>query len=401
MYRIDEDNRKEKYILLLPATLDDHFPLLKYMFWSKEYRVEILDNTEGIIDVGLRYANNDMCYPFIIMVGQIIQSLKSGKYDIKNTRILIPTAGDACRGACYIGLISKALKKAGFEECKVVTLNVRHVEEDINMKISLDMAMRGLYSMFYGDILMMLSNQTRVYELESDETLQLKEKWNNIISEDLKRGKHLSFHWMKKNMDKMCAEFASVEQSKSSKQRILIAGEFYTKYCGLGNWDVAKYMEDRGCEVYVNGLSWYALYYIDTHIPENNGIEKYAFLAVRRILLKYQNYMIDTIRKYGFYSMDNIDIIKSYSTQYVSSNLKTGDGWLMGAEIIGGITSGINKILCVAPFGCMPNACSGRGLYPYLQRCFPQAYITGVETDASASKQNYYNRVEMLIHAKK
>ena len=128
MYRIDED-RKQEYRLILPATLDAHFPLLKYMFWTRKYRVEILDNTEGIVDTGLKYANNEMCYPFILMVGQVISDIRSSGYPAEKTRVLMPTAGDACRGACFIGLMQNALNKAHLEEAKVLNnLAGLHVE---------------------------------------------------------------------------------------------------------------------------------------------------------------------------------------------------------------------------------------------------------------------------------
>lgn len=400
MYKIDEASYKEKYTLIVPATLDDHFPFIKYMFWSKDYRVEILDNTEGIVDAGLAFANNEMCYPFILIVGQVVQALRSGRYDLDRTRILVPTAGDACRGACYIGLLIKALKKAGFEQCKVITLNVRHIEEELNMKLGLGLAVRGLYAMMYGDILMLLANQVRPYEKEEGSVAKLHKKWSEIISNDLKDGKNLTSGKVKANMKLMCRDFADIERTEQKKQKVSLVGEFYAKYCALGNWNVQKYMEQRNCEVHINGLSWYAIYYIDTHMPEKDGIERRGFLFVRRLISGLQDYIIACLREHGFYSMDSVDVIKEYSRELVNQNFKTGDGWLMGAEVIGSIKGGYKKVLCVAPFGCMPNACAGRGLYPYLQRCFPEACITSVETDASGSTQNYYNRVEMLIHAK-
>ena len=400
MYKIDEGIKREKYTLLVPATLDAHFPFLKYMFWSKEYRVEILENTDGIVDAGLAYTNNEMCYPFILMVGQVVKTLQSNQYDLDNTRLLMPTAGDACRGACYIGMLSKALAKAGFEKCKVLTLNVRHVEEEINMKISMDMAIRGVAGMIYGDMLLLLSNQVRPYEKEKGSVNKIVDKWTKILTKDLREGNHLTPKAIRNNIDEMCRKFASIEREEQERQKISLVGEFYAKYCALGNWDVVDYMEERGCEVHVNGISWYAIYYIDTHMPEKPGLERKAFEFVRKLVVKIQDYMIDSLRKNGFHSMDNLDAIKEYSKDLVSQNFKTGDGWLLGAEVIGSIKSGFNKVLCVAPFGCMPNACCGRGLYPYLQRCFPEATISSVETDASGSKGNYYNRVEMLIHAK-
>ena len=170
MYKILSEH--EENTILLPATLDAHFPLLKYMFWSKGYAVVPLDDNDefGITTEGMKYANHDICFPFILMTGQVVRALKSGKYDPKKTFVLMPTAGDACRGACYIGLMKQSLKKSGFDEVKVLTINVRHVEDEISLKLSLDTAVRGLFGLFYGDILMMLANQTRPYEVHKGET---------------------------------------------------------------------------------------------------------------------------------------------------------------------------------------------------------------------------------------
>lgn len=401
MYRIEEEKHKEKYRLIIPATLDAHFPLLKYMFWTKEYWVDILDDQKEIVDLGLAYANNEMCFPYILMVGQVVKELQRHPENVAKTRLLIPTAGDACRGACYIGLFKKSLQKAKLEECKVVTLNVRHVEENINMKISYDMGVRGLFGMYYGDILMILANQIRPYEKKKGATDRLWKEWVEKLSEDLKKGKNLHLKNLKQNFDRICESFMQIEKTNEKKQRIGLVGEFYTKYCSLGNWDVIPYLERQNCETHTNGLSWYAIYYIDTHMPKKKNLEWQGFRLARRLLCKVQKQMIDSLRDHGFFVLSELDVLKEASLKYVSQNLNTGDGWLMGAEVIGHIQADCKKILCIAPFGCMPNACAGRGLYPYLQRAFPEAAITSVETDASGSQGNYYNRVQMLVHANK
>lgn len=400
MYKIDENIHPEKYTLLLPETLDAHFPLLKYMFWSKKYHVVLLDNEDGLTDTGLRYSNNEMCYPFIAISGQVINALESCKFDISRCRVLIPTAGDSCRGANYIGLLKKALTKSGLDDCKVLTMNVRHIEDDINLEMGPTMAIRGLFGVFYGDILLLLSNQVRPYEKEKGATMRLFDEWVEILADDIRRGKNLTLSKMKKNFDRICESFASIKQEEKKKQRIGLVGEFYAKYCHLGNFDSVKFIEENDCEVHINGFSWYILYYIDTHMPENRGIEYAAFRFVRGLFKKCQDNLLESIAAHGFYALPGIDKLKSDAFEYVSQNLLVGDGWLMGAETVGYAKNGIGKILCIAPFGCMPNVCAGRGLYPYLQRKFPNVNITSVEVDASGAKGNCYNRIEMLIDAK-
>ena len=310
MYRIEEEKQKEKYRLIIPATLDAHFPLLKYMFWTKEYWVDILDDQKEIVDLGLAYANNEMCFPYILMVGQVVKELQRHPENVAKTRLLIPTAGDACRGACYIGLFKKSLQKAKLEECKVVTLNVRHVEEHTNMKISYDMGVRGLFGMYYGDILMILANQIRPYEKKKGATDRLCKEWVEKLSEDLKKGKNLHLKNLKQNFDRICESFMQIEKTNEKKQRIGLVGEFYTKYCSLGNWDVIPYLESQNCETHTNGLSWYAIYYIDTHMPKKKNIEWQGFRLARRLLCKVQKQMIDSLRDHGFFVLSELDVLK-------------------------------------------------------------------------------------------
>lgn len=400
MYRILSDD--EENTILLPATLDSHFPLLKYMFWSNGYRVVALEDEDefAVREEGLKYVNHDICFPFMLMTGQVVRALKSGEYDPKKTFILMPTAGDACRGACYIGLMRRALNNSHFEDVQVLTINVRHVCDEIALKINFDTAIRGIFGLFYGDILMLLANQTRPYEINKGDTDRLCREWIDRLSEDIRLEKNLTLGKMKKNFKLIAESFELIRRDNKKRQIIGIVAEFYVKYCALGNWNVIKFLEEHGCEAHVNGASWYALYYIDSHKPDRYNPERAAFELVKKLIMHIQDAMIDTMREYGFHSLSNYRTFEKNSRDVVSRRLTIGDGWLMGSEVVDYISNDIKKILCIAPFGCMPNVCAGRGLYPNLQRRYPEAAITVVETDASGSKMNYFNRVQMLIDMK-
>ena len=398
MYKIKSD--QEENTILLPATLDAHFPLLKYMFWSKGYCVVPLDESDEfeIKSEGMKYANHDICFPFILMTGQVVRALKTGKYDPKKTFILMPTAGDACRGACYIGLMRRSLMKAGYGDVRVLTINVRHVEDEISLKINFDTAIRGLFGLFYGDILMMLSNQVRPYEVNKGETDALYQKWVDELSRDLRLGKNLTLGKMKKNFERIAESFEKIERDGKERKVVGIVAEFYVKYCALGNWDVIKYLEENGCEAFVNGASWYALYYVDSHKPDKFNLERAGFEVVKKILVHAQETMRSVMARHGFKTLSAYDVMDKNSREQISHNFLIGDGWLLGAEVVDYVHNGVKKVLCIAPFGCMPNVCEGRGLYPYLKRQYPEASIVVVETDMSGSKLNYYNRIQLLIN---
>ena len=400
MYKIKKE--KEENTILIPAMMDAHYPLLKYMFWSKGYGVVLLDETDEfeIKSEGMKYANHDICFPFILMTGQVVRALKTKKYDPRRTFVLIPTAGDACRGACYIGLMRRSLMRAGFDDVRVLTINVRHVEDEISLKINFDTVIRGLFGLFYGDILMMLSNQVRPYEVNKGETDALYQKWVKKLSRDLRLGKNLTLGRMKKNFERIAESFAKVERDGKDRKVVGIVAEFYVKYCALGNWNVIRYLEENGCEAFVNGASWYALYYVDSHKPDKFNPERVGFEIVKKILVHTQEAMRSAMARHGFKTLSAYEVMDRNSREQISHDFLIGDGWLLGAEVVDYIHNGVNKILCIAPFGCMPNVCEGRGLYPYLKRQYPEVSIAVVETDMSGAKLNYYNRIQMLINRK-
>ncbi|MCR4566468.1 MAG: 2-hydroxyacyl-CoA dehydratase [Pseudobutyrivibrio sp.] len=402
MYKIDESRDREKYILLIPSMLDYHFPLMKYAFYSKEYHPVILDNEDGIINVGLKYVNNDMCYPAICNVGQIVDALQSGKYDLSRTKVLMATAGDACRGSNYITTVKRALKKAGFEDIPVVNINVRGIEKTETMKVDMGMARRALFSVFYGDILMLLLNHIRPNEVTKGDTDAKYQKWMDIISKDLKTGRHLTVGRLKKRFKEISDDFATIPLNEKRKQRVGIAGEIFHKYSHLGNWDLPKYLEDNNCESHTNGVSWYMLYYIDTHLIEEKSVFRPIYKFAQNYLAKIQKAMVNAIKANGFYTMEDFYTLKEQVAPYISMGYNIGDGWLIGAECAGHILEGCPKVMAVQSFGCMPLQTCGKGIYTRVGRELAgKGFISCGEIDHSGSRLNYYNRVQMLIDLNK
>lgn len=399
MYRINEKEDNEKYILLIPAMLDFHFPLMKYAFYSKNYHPVILDLEEGVEAVGLRYVNHDMCYPAVLNCGQIIAALQSGKYDLSRTRVLMATAGDACRGANYIGTLKRALKKSGYENVPVLNINVQGIDKDESMIVDLGMAWRALVSVYYGDILMFLSNQTRPNEVIKGETAKKYDYWLRVLSDDLMMGKRLSVSSMKKRFKEISDDFASIQLIQNRKQRIGIASEIYSKYCHLGNWNLLKYLEDNNCEGHINGLSWYLMYYVDTHLLNKKSILRPFYSLAQSFFGYIQKSMIKELRIHDFYTMEDFKTLKKQVKPYISMKYTIGDGWLVGAECAGHILSGCTKVMGVQSFCCMPLQTCGKGMYSVIERKLAgKGHIANADIDYSGSRLNYYNRVQLLIH---
>lgn len=397
MYKIKEESDREKYILLIPAMLDAHFPLLRFAFYSKDYRPVILENKENITGIGLKYVNHDMCYPAILNIGQLIAALQSGKYDLERTRLLMPAAGDACRGSNYFSVLSRAVGRAGFPMVKVLSLNLKGLEKNAQLPLDLGMVLRAFFALFYGDILMLLLNQTRPYEAKAHEARICYDKWIRILGDDLKEGRHLTLFHLKKNFCCIAKDFAALDLTEEKKQRIGIVGELFIKYCSLGNWDMIRYLEGQNCESHTNGLSWYAMYYMDSHLAGKVTWEGLAYRLGLMLFSRIQKQMIRAIRDMDFYTMEDFFKMKKEAQEYISFSHRVGDGWLIGAEAVGHILHDCRKVLAVQPFGCMPNHTCGRGIYPSLARKLPQGNIVSVDFDASGSGMNVFNRVCMLI----
>lgn len=396
MYRIEEEKDKEKYIMLIPAMLDAHFPLLQYAFYSKNYHPVILDNEENITDIGLKYVNNDMCYPAILNIGQMVGALQSGAYNVNRTVLLMPQAGDACRGSNYTSILRRAVAAAGYK-VPVLSLNAKGLEKEQQVKLNFGMVWRALFGLFYGDILMILKNQVKPYEAERGVTDACLKKWQRILAEELKNGKNLTLSGMVCNFERMAEEFSQIKRRTEQKQKIGIVGELYTKYCHIGNWNLEQFLTEEGCEYYINGLSWYVLYYIDTHLTTEGALMGKCYEIGATFIGGLQKKMINALRSRGFYCMDAFAAVKKQAQGYVSFSCMVGDGWLIGAEAVAHIKGGYRKVVAVQPFDCMPNHVCGRGLYPSLARKLPEGHIVSVDIDSSGSSLNVRNRIKMLL----
>jgi len=396
MYQIDETNFSEKYILLIPSMLDAHFPLLKYAFYSKDYHPVILDNEDNIQNIGLKYVNHDMCYPAILNVGQIVGALQSGKYDLTRTALLMPQAGDACRGSNYISVLRRGVKNAGFH-VPTLSLNALGLEKESQLKLRPDMVWRAFISVVYGDLLMILKNQIKPYEKKPGTVQKMEKRWLRILSNELKSGKNMGLLSLKRRMQQIVHEYRYIPKQKRDCKKVGIVGELYVKYCHLGNRNLLSFLEEEGCEYYVNGLLWYVLYYIDTHFEKENLFMQKAYKIGFQLIAHIQKSMITILRKNGFYVMDEFLKFKKQASNYVNFNCSVGDGWLIGAEVVAHAKGGYNRILGVQPFGCMPNQISGRGLYPALSRKLLHTRLSSIDFDPGASELNIKNRIKMVL----
>ena len=386
-----------KKTLLIPSMMDDHMPFLRYALASKDYEPVILENRVGLMDAALRYSHNDMCYPFHLALGQYLTALDSGEYDPHRTALLMFSAGDACRGSNFTWLVRRALEAAGYGRVEALTFNVKGVEKEAQLPITLSMAWKALFGLFYGDMLMLLAHQTRPHEKTPGQTDALREAWTARLCRDLETGKGLTIRRMNKTLTAMAADFAAIPRSGEKKKQVAVIGELYTKYCALGNWDMVAFLEGEGAEVLVNGFSWYILYYASSQVARAKGPLRWVWQGLSRWVASLQGCMVKTLRAHGFHSLDPFPAFQQKAAEQVSPELRVADGWLMGAELAAWAEFGCRRVLAIQPFGCLPNHICGRGRYAVLTRQYPGVRTISVDLDSSGTPAQVYNRVKLLL----
>ncbi len=389
---------KEKLTIFVPAMLDETFELLRSAFASRKVRVVLLKNSRGVVNIGLKYVHNDLCYPIAIMTGQLVQAIHSGRYDVKNCAFLCAQAGDACRGSNYIPLLRKAMERADLD-IPVLSFNFVGMEDKARFMITPAFLFKALAAVMYSDMLMLLKNQVRPYERRRGETMHVYRKWLNYLRKAIYHGKELSPQDMKRNFRKIAEDFAAIERSDIKRTRVAIVGELYMKYCAIGNRRLQEHFEKRGAEVTINGFSWYILYYIDTHLTNLSPVISTGYKFAAHFIEQVQRMMISEIRGHGFLCFDSFTDFKKNAESRIPCICDDGDGWLIGAEIVNHAMTGCSRVACVQPFGCMPNHVCGRGLYSSIQRRLEdlEVRLVSIDFDSSDCGVNIYNRAEMLL----
>jgi len=383
--------------LLIPALLDDWFPLLQYAFASDRWTPVLLTEDQGLADLGLRHIHSDLCYPAHLVAGQILSALNSGKYDTDTCGVLVGQAGDECRGSCLIRLLRKVLDRCGYPNVALLSLNVRDIDRENGLPIRPAMVFQALAGAVWGDTLAILRDQTLPYEAVSGSVQALRQRWLDILSADLRQGKILSRRFILQRCREMAAGFRALETVERLVQKVAIAGEIYTKYCRLGNWDLREYLESQNCQTATGGITWYALYYMDSHTLKGPAVQRAFYRAAQRYLVSVQREMIAILRQAGFETLPPLEELKRQAVGYAPLRITLADGWLITAEAAAWSRLGYRKILCVQPFACLPGHIFGKGQYSALQRKLPDTVLVSVDYDASTGEGTVQTRIRMLL----
>lgn len=395
---------KKEYTILMPMMLPVHFTLMRNALRLDGFKMELLTTTgRSIVEEGLKYVHNDACYPALLVIGQFIDAIKSGKYDPDKVALIITQTGGGCRASNYIHLLRKALIRAGYPQVPVISLNLSGLEKNPGFKLGINSWRRIIYSMIYGDMIMLLANQCRPYEVEKGSTNALVDSLIERLTEEYKDPKNLRYKKVKENLEKIAAEFAKIKVVHTEKIRVGIVGEIYIKYAALGNNNLEKFLLSEGVEAVVPGLMDFAIFKVDNRVEDaklygGQHIKKAVCLALRRFLERKQQEFIDIVKKYPqFRAPVPYSYIKSLVKGYLGYGNKMGEGWLLTGEMLELIHSGTKNIICTQPFGCLPNHIVGKGMIRKIRECNEGANIVAIDYDPGATRINQENRIKLML----
>jgi predicted CoA-substrate-specific enzyme activase len=394
---------RKRHTILAPQMSPIHFQFLEVAFREAGYNLEILPSVDrSAVDEGLRHVNNDACYPSILTTGQLVEALKSGRYDLQNTSVIISQTGGGCRATNYIGFIRKALKDAGFDQIPVISLNAVGLESNPGFKITMQLLNKAMIALVYGDLLMRVLYRVRPYEKIKGSANLLYEGWVERCKASVKSGKHQEF---KRNLKQIVSDFDELEITELVKPRVGLVGEILVKFHPTANNSVVDVIEKEGAEAVMPDL-------IDFFLYSAYGANfKHRYLAGSLKSKIIQNLAITAIEYYRkdmkrvlkaskrFEAPSTIYKMAEAASKVLSLGNATGEGWFLTAEMIELIKEGAANIVCMQPFACLPNHVTGKGMIAAIKRKFPEANIVPVDYDPGASEVNQLNRIKLMLAA--
>ncbi len=395
---------KKEYTILMPSMLDIHFGLIKNVFCNEGYNTVLLkNNSYKVVEEGLKYVHNDTCYPALLVIGQFIDALNSGKYDINKTALMITQTGGGCRASNYIHLLRKALKKAGYENIPVISLNLSGMEKNPGFKITLPMIRRLIAALVYGDMLMLLRNQVLPYEIVSGESNQLVSYWLNTLTDEFNRKKGFSRKEVKEYLTKIADSFEKISVNGERKLRVGVVGEIYVKYSALANNSLEEFLLSQGCEVMVPGLMGFMLFKTDNRLEDiklygGSRIKRKVVNILKGFFTDMEDAMLDVLAAHPrFVAPSTFEHTKSLVKGVIGYGNKMGEGWLLTAEMLELVEQGYENIVCAQPFGCLPNHICGKGMIHKIKERHDNANIVAIDYDPSATKVNQENRIKLML----
>ena len=395
---------KKDYTIITPNMAPIHFELIKNVLESFGYHIDLLRTTgREIADEGLKYVHNDTCYPALLSIGQLMHALHSGKYDLHKVALIMTQTGGGCRASNYIHLLRKALKKDGLDFIPVISLNLSGLESNSGFKITLPMIRQAIAALTYGDLLMLLKNQTKPYEVTPGESDALVDSWTNQLTKLFQQGKAFSQREVREYFQKIAQSFADIKRRDVEKIKVGVVGEIYVKYSPLANNNLEQFLFEQDCEVMVPGILSFMIFKVDNRLEDirlygGSQAKKQVCTLLKWYFTKYETDLIAAVKQFPqFTAPAPYSHLKELAGKVIGYGCKMGEGWLLTAEAMELVESGYGNVVCAQPFGCLPNHIVGKGMIRKVKNLYPQANIVPIDYDPSATQVNQENRIKLLL----
>jgi len=394
---------RKTHTIICPQMAPFHFDVLESAFRSENYNLVVMPAMDkACIETGLKYVNNDACYPTLIVVGQVLNALFSGEYDPNNVSIFMSQTGGGCRASNYIGLIRKALEKAGFSQVPVISLSALGLEKNPGFQFTPTLINKAMMALVYGDLLSRVLYRTRPYETEAGAANALYEKWNDKCRENVKTGNRRIF---KKYCYEIVEEFDALPLRDIELPRVGVVGEILVKYHPTANNDIVTLLENENAEAVVPDLTDFILYngynagVLADYLGGSKKLKVVGKIGIGFVEM-YRRHMKRALgNSKRFTPPISIDKMAELAKPIVSVCNITGEGWFLTAEMIELIHTGVNNIVCTQPFACLPNHVTGKGMIKTLHKQFPNSNIVAIDYDPGASEVNQLNRIKLMLSA--
>lgn len=396
-----DKSRKSEYTVLVPDMLPIHFRLIMAIYKKYGYNMELLEtSTRNVIDEGLKNVHNDTCYPALLVIGQFMDALKSGKYDVDHTALLISQTGGGCRASNYIHLLRKALSSF-FPQVPVLSLNFSGLEKDASIEVTPSIALKLIYAVLYGDMLMLLYNQCKPYEVTKNSADELLARWQHRLGKLFATKK--DYMSTARIYRAILKDFAALPRTKEKKPKVGIVGEIYVKYSPLANNHLNEFLLEEGCEPNVPGLLDFVMYCASDAVNDGKIYDKKSKKTLiygigYDVLYKFQKQQIKIITEQGvFQPPHDFEHLRKCADKYINQGVKMGEGWLITAEMAALAETGTKNIICTQPFGCLPNHIVAKGMSRTIKQAYPDANIVAIDYDPGATKVNQENRIKLML----
>lgn len=395
---------KKDYTILSPSMAPIHFKILKPILQRQGFKIEIMENDgPEVLQLALKYLHNDMCYPSMLTTGQMLATIMSGKYDPDKVAMVITQSGGGCRDSNYINLMRKAFEKAGYPNVPFISANIWGLELNSGINLTPKSLLMALAGLIYGDMIMIVSNQVRPYEVNKGETDAMIDKWTTQLGQGFFKGKGFSWRAIRKNLKAIADDFASIKIEKTPKVKVAVIGELFLKYSAPGNNHLEEFLAGQDCEVYVPSILGFGIYKTngaleDLRLYGGNKAKKAILEIAMKYMFKMEDILISAIEENpNFVAPERINDLKKRAEGVIGIGNSMGEGWYLAAEMLEFADHGYENIVIVQPFGCLPCHVAAKGMMNKVRRIDPRLNIVDIEYDPGATKVNQENRIKLML----